>query len=371
MAERKYQICKRCIMDTSDSRIEFDERGVCNHCKKYDEKIARSVFRGMAGKGKLKQIVKEIKEIGRGKKYDCIVGLSGGADSSYLIHLAKEIGLRPLAVHLDNGWDTKTATRNISRLLKKLNVDLYTYVIDWEEFKDFQLAYFKASVIDIEALTDHAIKATLYKVANEKNIKYILTGTNVLTEGMMGSDWTHNKSDYKNILDIHKKFGNIEHKTFPILKFWERVYYQGIKGIKTVEILNYVPYDKSMIKKMLCEKYGWEDYGRKHGESLFTRFYQDYILPKKFNADKRKPHFSALINAGQMTRRKALSRIKKPLFNSNELMIDKDYIIKKWGLTENEFEEIMNRPIKNHKDYKTSDKFIRIAGKIYNTLFRT
>lgn len=368
MTKKEYQICNRCIMDTSDSKIEFDENSICNHCRGYDKKIGKQTFRGEIGKQRLNEILKEIKEKGQNQKYDCVVGISGGVDSTYVVHLSKELGLRPLAVHLDNGWNTKTATMNISKILKKLDIDLYTYVIDWEEFKDLQLSYLRASVIDIEALTDHAIKTVLYKVANEKNIKYILTGTNVATEGIMGSGWTHNKGDYTNIIGIHKEFGKIRLKTFPILTLFGRVHYQGIKKIKMIEILNYLDYDKNGVKAMLLENYGWEDYGRKHGESMFTQFYQEYILPRKFKVDKRRAHFSALICAGQMSREEALREIEKPLFNEEQLKKDKEYVLKKFGLTEKEFEEIMSLPIKNHHDYRSSDKFLRSIGKIYQKL---
>jgi N-acetyl sugar amidotransferase len=352
-------------MDSTDPLIKFDEGGVCNHCRNYDEKIKNRVLKGKQGKKEIRNIVKKIKQSGKNKKYNCIVGISGGVDSTYVVYLVKNLGLKPLAIHLDNGWNSKTANINIRKILKKLDVDLYTYVINWEEFKDLQLSYLKASVIDIEALTDHAIKAVLYKLANKNNIKYIITGTNLSSEGIMPRSWAHNKGDYKNIIDIHKKFGKIKLKTFPILTFLERVYYQIIKGIETIEILNYTNYDKEKAKKLLIKKFGWEDYGRKHGESVFTKFYQEYILPKKFNVDKRKAHLSALICSGTITRKEALKEMKKPLYKKEELENEKNYVLRKLGLTEKEFKKLMKLPIKSHHKYKSNDKFLRFIRKVY------
>ena len=366
----KYQICKRCIMDTTDPNINFDDKGVCNHCRRYDSIMSQRVPKDEEAKKKVEKIVKEIKDKGVGKKFDCIVGISGGVDSSYVLYKVKELGLKPLAVHLDNGWNSRIATRNIQRLLRALGIELYTYVIDWEEFKDLQKAYIKASVIDIEALTDHAIKSALYKTANNKGIKYIITGTNVKTEGMMGgSGWGHNKSDYVNILDIHKKYGEKELKTYPVLKLFERIYYQIIKNIQTIELLNYVPYKKTDALKILKEKFKWEDYGNKHGESSFTKFFQNYILPEKFGVDKRRPHLSALINAKEISRNKALEEMKKPLYPESELKIDKEYVIRKLDMTKEEFEKYMKAPRTSHYDFKTADKRLKFIRRIYKKLF--
>lgn len=366
----QYQICKKCIMDTTDPKIEFDENNICNHCKEYNEKIEKRVFTGKAGKQILDKLVEDIRKKGKNKEYNCIVGVSGGIDSTYLIHWAKQRGLRPLVVHMDNGWNTKIATRNITKILKKLDIDLYTYVIDWEEFRDIQLAYLKASVMDTEVVTDHAIKAVLYKVANERNIKYILSGVNLQTEGVMASSWGHNKNDYKNLLDIHNKFGKVKLKTYPILPLTKRIYYQIFRNIQMIEVFNYINYNKEKIKKLLSEKYGWEDYGRKHRESMFTHFFQEYILPRKFNIDKRKAHLSSLICAGQITREEALKEMTKPLYPEEELKKDKEYVLKKFGLSEEEFEKIMDQKPKSHYDYKSNDKFLRNLRATYKVLFR-
>lgn len=364
---KEYRICERCIMDTSDSGIEFDENGICNNCKDYEKVVKEKIIRGKEREQKFNEVIKDIKQAGKNKKYDCVIGVSGGVDSTYVAYLAKKSGLRPLAVHLDNGWDTKIAAKNIANIVKKLGIDLETYVIDWEEFKDMQLAYLKASVVDIEAITDHAIKATLFKIANKNGVKYILSGVNITTEGVLPRSWRHNKNDYKNIIDIHKKFGKVKLKTFPILKLFDRFLYQIIKGIKYLEILNYINYKKEKAKKIISKKLGWEDYGGKHRESMFTDFFQSYILPRKFNIDKRKVHLSALICAGQMTKEEALKELQKPLYDEEKLKKDKEYVLNKFGLMEEEFDNIMKVPAKSHYSYKSNDLLLRNLRKIYSS----
>lgn len=356
-------------MDSSDENIVFDETGICNHCKEYFEKIRERVCKGEEGEKKLNEIIKKIKEDGKSKKYECIVGLSGGTDSTYLAYLAKKWGLRALIVHLDNGWNSEIATINIFKTIKKLGFDLYTYVINWEEFKDLQIAYLRASVVDIEALTDQAIKATLFKAATEKDVKYILTGTNLITEGIMPKTWGHNKSDCLNIIDIHKKFGKLKLRTYPIYNLLNRINSQFFKGIQTIEVLNYLDYNKEEAKEILKKELDWKEYPRKHGESRFTKFYQEYILPEKFKIDKRRAHLSALVCASIIKREEALKELEKPMYSEEELKIEKEYVLKKFELSEEEFDKIMKSPRKSHYDYKSSDKFFRFVRKIYlNTL---
>lgn len=353
-------------MDTSDRGIDFDIKGICNNCREYDEKIKKRVFLGKEGKRRLSEIIGRIKADGKGKKYDCIVGLSGGVDSTYVAYLAKKKwGLNPLAVHMDNGWNSKTASKNISRIVRNLEIDLFTYVINWEEFRDLQLAYLKASVIDIEAVTDYAIKAVLYNSANKHNIKYILSGVNLSTEGILPRSWRYNKGDTANLLDIHKRFGNVKLKTFPILTIPKRIYYQFFNQIGEVEVLNFMDYNKEDAKKTIKEELGWEDYGMKHGESVFTRFYQSYILPRKFGIDKRRAHLSTLICSGQMLREEALKKIKEPIDTKENIESEKEYIMKKLGLTEKEFDEIINSPVRSHYDYKSNDNVYKFLRKIY------
>lgn len=358
---KKNQICTRCVMDTSDLQIRFNKNGICNHCTEYNDLVNSSIQTTEKKEKQLSQIIQEIKIAGDKKEYDCIIGISGGVDSTYLAYLVKEVfGLRAFAVHLDNGWNSKLAVKNIRNILQKLDVDLYTHVIDWEEFKNMQIAYFNASVIDIEAITDHAINAILYEVANQNDINYILKGFNNATEKIMPKSWTFNKNDIENIKDIVKTHGNSEIKTFPLLGHKKLKYYTRQKDIRTVSPYNYMKFDKEKAKEVIVNKLGWVDYGGKHHESIFTRFYQGYILPRKFNVDKRKAHYSNLICANSMTREEAIEDLKNPPYPEDTCREDYEYVIKKLGFTESEFEEILNAPVKSHFDYKTD-----IQSKIY------
>ncbi len=340
-------------MDTTDPDIQFDEKGICNHCTNYERRKGQFILPAEERKEKLAQIVEIIQKKGKNKDYDCVLGVSGGVDSTFTAIKAKALGLRPLAVHLDNGWNSKLAVTNIEKVLKHIDVDLHTHVIDWEEFKDIQLAYFKASVVDIEAITDHAIMAIIYETAVKYGVKYILTGSNYATEGIMPRSWVWIKNDLTNLKDIHKKFGTKKLKTFPTLGFLKTVYFKKIRGFQSIPILNYLDYDREKAKQILIDEFGWEDYGGKHHESLFTKFYQAYILPQKFDIDKRKAHLSTYIMSDQITREEALRELEKPLYDEKELKRDKEYVLKKFGWTEEDFEVIMKLPIKRHDDYKT------------------
>lgn len=366
----EYRICNRCVMDTSDKFIVFNEEGICSHCLRYDILRKKKVKDPEEGKKELEETIKKIKEAGKGKKYDCVTGVSGGVDSTYLIYIGKKYGLRQLAVHLDNGWNSKLANKNISKILRKLEVDLFTYVIDWEEFKDLQLSYLKASVIGIECLTDHALKAALFKAAYDNDISYILTGTNFSTEGVMPRSWGYNQNDYVNIADIQKKFGNLKIKTFPLLTLGKRFKYQILKKIKIFQPLNYIHYNKEEVKDFLIKEYGWEPYKGKHGESIFTFFYQSYILPKKFKIDKRRAHLSALVCGGQITREEALKELEFPVYPEEDLRNDKEFVMRKFGISEDKFDEMMNSPIRPHEDFKSNDKRLRRIRKIYKMLTR-
>jgi len=349
-----YQQCSLSVMDTiADPDITFDEKGICNYYYEYQKAAKENVFTGEAGIKNIEQLVEKIKEAGKGKPYDCIMGVSGGVDSTYVAYLAKKHGLRPLAVHFDNGWNSELAVKNIENLVSKLDIDLHTLVINWEEFKDIQLAYLKASVIDIEAVTDHAITGTISTLAKKYNIKYSLTGSNVVTEFVMPPSWTFNKSDHVNLQDIHKKFGTMPLKSYPIYNTYLKKYTHNVIKMESVALLNSVPYNKQEIKDFIQKELAWRDYGGKHYESIFTKFYQAYILPVKFKVDKRKPHLSTLIFSGQITKQEALAELEKPLYDSNEFRHDYDFVLKKLGLTNNEFEDLMRLPVKDHRDYKT------------------
>ena len=342
--------CKSCVMPDTKPDLRLDEQGICNYCKDYDVLKNKLVVEGELAKKLLEQKCNEIKSAGNGKQYDCILGLSGGVDSSYLAYVAKQNGLRPLCIHFDNGWNSEMAVKNIENIVNKLSFDLNTYVINWDEFRDLQRAYFKAGVIDIEALTDHAIFASIYNLAFKTGIKYLLSGSNVVTEGILPNHWTHKKSDYINILDIHKKYGSLPLKTFPLI---DKKTKDKIKkwGIDTVELLNIMPYDKAKAKQLLTEELGWQDYGGKHYESIFTKFYQAYVLPVKFEVDKRKAHLSTLVCSEQITKTEALFELEKPIYPPNELKQEKAYVLKKLGFSEKEFDQMMKEKPVLHNAY--------------------
>ncbi len=361
--KKEYQICTKCIMDTLDSKITFDENGVCNYCKIYEKKR-----RYLYSEKELEKEVKKIKESGKGKKYDCLIALSGGVDSSMAAHLAKKLGLRPLGIHLDNGWDSEIAQANIEGIVKKLNIDLYTYVIEWEEFKDLQLSFLKASVPNIDFPNDHAIFSLYYNTAARLGVEYVITGANIETESIT-PQWGYTSLDSKHLKAIHKKFGKVKLKTYPMISLWRIVYYSFVKKIKRFSILNYIDYDKQKAKEFLKKELNWQDYGDKHCESIYTRFFINYIQPRKFNFDRRRAYLSNLIHSGQMTREKALEEINRSPYLTKEMgEEDKNYVIKKLGLTNEEFEKIMSLPIKNHEDYPNYSLFFEKLIFIYSFL---
>lgn len=374
--EKHYQQCTISVMDTiADPDITFDDEGICNYYFEYQKAEAEKVIKGEEGRKKIEQLAAEIKEAGKDKQYDCIMGLSGGVDSTYIAFLAKELGLRPLAIHFDNGWNSELAIMNIENIVTRLGYDLFTNVINWEEFKDLQLAYLKASVVDIEAITDHAIFASMYKLAGEKGITHILSGTNVQTENTLPKSWIFSKSDHINIKAIHKIYGNLPLKTFPFMDNKVKRYYQEIKGVHSVSFLNYINYNKKEVKALIQRELGWRDYGGKHYESVWTRFYQGYILPKKFNIDKRKAHLSDLIFSGQITKTEALEELKKSPYDDQQLKIDYGFVLKKFNLSKQDFEKLLDAPQQSHYNFdyeKPIDErypLLKPVKKIYRTLF--
>jgi len=351
---REYQICKRCVMDTTDPDIVFDENGYCNHCTGALKKLnSYPINLSKVEKEKeLQRIVAEVKESGKNKQYDCVVGVSGGVDSSYVLYLVKKLGLRPLAFHLDNEWNTELSVKNIEKVTKKLDVKLHTMHVDWEEFKDLQLAFLKSSTPDLEIPTDHGLLAALYEVASDYNVKYIISGHNFITENITVSTWSHGHYDWRYVRLMQKRFGTRKLTRFPHLSMYSLASQQLFKGIKIIRILNYVPeYDKKKIISFLETEFGWQNYITKHAESVYTFFVQAYILPTKFNYDKRKMHLSDLICAGQMTRDEALETLKKPLFTDSELKEMIESVCKKFGITKEEFESFMKLPNKSYYDY--------------------
>lgn len=364
-----YRQCAITVMDNIvDPDIRFDKDGVCNYYHEYQAAAREGVFTGKLGEDKLAAMVDKVKRDGKGKPYDCLIGLSGGVDSTYVAYLVKQLGLRPLAVHLDNGWNSELAVKNVENIITKLGFDLYTLVVNWEEFRDIQLSYLRASVVDIEVVSDHAIFSTMYKLAREKNIGAIISGTNIVTEHIMPPSWLYQKMDFANLKDIHNRFGKVKLKTYPSFDFKKYVYYSAVLRLTPVSILNYVPYNKKDVKEVIKRELGWRDYGGKHYESIFTKFYQAYILPEKFRIDKRKAHLSTLICSGQIPREEALAELAQPIYNPVELKADKEYVLKKLGLSEEEFERIMGLPVKKHQEYKSDRK---LKDSYMNLLIKT
>jgi N-acetyl sugar amidotransferase len=336
----------------ADPDIRFDADGACNYVDDY-RAAAASLPREPDRTETLLRLVDDIKKAGKGKPYDCLIGVSGGVDSTYVAWLVHQHGLRPLAVHLDNGWNSELAVKNIENIITRLGFDLYTLVVNWDEFKDIQLAYLRASVVDIEVVSDHAIFATMYRLARQYRIPYILSGTNVVTEHIMPPSWLYSKMDYSNLADIHGRYGRLPRKTYPTHSFLRHVWYQAGLRLNPISILNYIEYDKMEAKALILKELDWRDYGGKHYESTFTKFYQAYILPEKFKIDKRKAHLSTLICSGQMTREAALEELEKPLYLPDELRQEKEYVLKKFGLSEAEFEQIMATPPRPHQDFRS------------------
>ncbi|HRJ76743.1 MAG TPA: N-acetyl sugar amidotransferase, partial [Anaerolineales bacterium] len=322
-----YQICTRCIMDTTDPEIFFNEQGVCNHCYDHDRLTKQKVMSGKAGEIYLKKLIEQMKYDGRNKSYDCIIGVSGGVDSTYVAYLVKHMGLRPLAVHMDNGWNSELAVKNIEETLKRLGIDLYTQVLDWEEFKGLQVAFLKASTPDSEIPSDHAIWAVLGNMADKLKIRYIISGFNVRTETHLPRTWSQGHFDWKYIRTVNQLFGRSKLKTFPYIGFF--TYYRRLLTHKRIDILNYIDYNKSEAMKILENELGWRYYGGKHYESIYTRFYQGYILPEKFGYDKRRCHLSSLICSGEITREQALKELEKPTYSPIMQEEDREYVVKK------------------------------------------
>lgn len=367
MSQNERKICSRCVMDTTDSQIVFDENGVCDHCLDFEENVKPNWHTDERGSAELKKIVAKIKEDGKGRDFDCIIGMSGGADSSYLLHVAvKEYGLRPLVFHVDGGWNSQIAVNNINVMIEKLGLDLYTEVINWEEMKDFQLAYFKAGVANIDVPQDHAFVATLYNFAAKYKIKYILNGGNISTECVRNPlEWIYYGTDMAQIRDILKRFGTNPMKTYPFSSVLRhKLYLRYIQKVRVVKPLNYFPYIKEQAMQVLADEYGWIPYPQKHFESRFTKFYEGYWLPKKFGYDTRKVQFSSLILTGQMTREEALEKLKTPAISDEDAKHDFEYIATKLDISVEELQEYFEQPNKTYKDYKNQQSLFDLGAKV-------
>lgn len=349
---KTYQICTRCVMDTTDPKIEFDAHGVCNHCTNFDKVTRKGWFPNPEGMRKWTAIAEQIRAAGQGREYDCILGLSGGVDSSYLAVKVKEWGLRPLVVHVDAGWNSELAVYNIEKIVKHCGYDLHTHVVDWEEMRDLQLAYLKAGVSNQDVPQDHVFFASLYYFATRNGIRYILLGGNIATEGIFPTAWHGAAMDAINLKAIHRKYGERPLKTYSTISFTEYyIWYPFVKKMRTVRPLNYMPYNKETAIAELEKTIGWRSYGRKHGESLFTKLFQNYYLPVKFGYDKRRPHLSSLIVSGQMTREEALAELEKPLYDPQELEIDIVYLCKKLHITRDQFDNMMAGPSHDYSEF--------------------
>lgn len=358
------KVCTKTIMDTTDSKITFDTEGISDYYHNFHKNILPNWHTDERGRLRLEQIADTIKKKGRGKDHDCIIGMSGGVDSSYVVNMAYELGLRPLVLHVDAGWNTQLATNNIERLVDGLNLDLHTEVINWQEMKDLQLAFLKSGVPDCDIPQDLAFFASLYKFAADNKINYILTGANFSTECVREPiEWgSYYATDTKYVRDVYKHFGNNKLRSFPLVDiFTYKLSYRYLKGIQVVAPLNYIPYLKNEAVEELKTKYGWQPYAHKHHESRFTRFFECYWLPKKFGFDKRKAHFSSLILTGQMTRDEALDRISRPEIDEQTMHEDFEYVAKKLGITTAALQNIFDAPNRNFTQFKNNKKWIDLS----------
>lgn len=372
MITQAYKICTNCVMDTSSPDISFDKNGVCNYCFSYLNKI-RNNFNIRVKNLELEKIIKKIKShsLKKKKKYDCLIGISGGLDSSYLVYyVVEKLGLKPLLFHVDAGWNSSISANNIEKLVDKLNLDLITKVINWNDMRDLHLAYFKSGVPSLDTIQDHAFFGAMYKYVEENNFKFILTGANFATEFIRAPlDWAYHASDTKQIKDIHNKFGERQIKFFPYYDiFRSRIYLRILKGVKMYHPLNYINYDKKNSIKTLKEKFGWQEYVQKHHESRFTAFFENYWSLKRFGHDRRKLSYSAMILSGQMKREEALNKIKEEPISNLELKKEISFVCNKLDISKSEFEEFFNLRKKSFRDYKSNYFIINFFTKVLNTL---
>lgn len=368
---RQYQICSNCIMDTSDSDITFDARGWCDYCNNFYSNILPNWHTDELGEKEILRQADEVRRAGRNRDHDCVLGISGGVDSSYLAYIAKvKLGLRPLIFHVDGGWDSQQAVHNIEQIVEGLGLDLHTEVVDWQEMRDLQLAFFKAQVPHLDVPQDHAFGAALYRYAAKHGFKYILNGGNYSTECVREPlEWAYHASDIRHLKDVHRRFGTRPLKTFPLSGiFTYKIYYRFVKGVRVLRPLNYVPYIKEDAMQMLVDRFGWQRYAHKHYESRFTRFYEGYWQPTKFGYDKRRAHFSSLVLTKQMTRAEALSRIAKPAYDEATVVEDFEYVATKLDIGVEELRALHDGPKKTYRDYKSTMPLIQLGTHIMRAI---
>jgi N-acetyl sugar amidotransferase len=365
-----YQQCTRCVMDTTDPDIQFNSAGQCNHCTTYLTELLPQTYQGIETERLRASIIRKIKKAGENKPYDCIIGISGGVDSCYTAYLAKEMGLHPLLLHLDNGWDSDVAVGNIKKVADKLDLDYESYVLNWQEFKEIQLAFLRSSIVDLEIPTDIAIPAVLHQTAAKYGIHYILSGGNYSSEGILPKQWGyHVMKDMKLYRYIVKKYSSVPLKTIPTFGVWRETYYKLIKGIRTIYLLNYFPYNKDEAQAFLEKEFGCMYTGGKHHESRYTSFWQGYIMPTKYHFDYRLATLSTQICVGQLTRDAALTQLEKPAFDTEKIASEKVYVCKKLGIERSELEQIMLEKPLTYKNFPNSENRLLIIFKIYQWLF--
>lgn len=369
LTNKPYQQCSRCVMDTSDPEITFDDLGHCNHCTQFLNNTSKRSYQGDKSEKQLRLIVEKIKKDGKGKEYDCVLGISGGIDSCYTAYVLKNLGIRTLLVHMDNGWNAKEAVNNIKHVANKLGFDYKSYVLDWEEFRDLQLAFLKASVVEAETPTDIAILGALHRTAAEFNVKYIISGGNFATEGILPHLWHYNAKDTTFLNAIQKQFGTKKLRKFPSFGALDEIYYKFFKGIKMVYLLNYVPFQKKEAMTILEKELSWTYYGGKHYESMFTGFIQSYYLVKKFDLDYRKATLSTQICTGEVSRDEALKQLQSPPYNMEKVVKEIEYISKKLNITTEELNEIINLQGKTYRDYPNNEKMLNLLYSTYKKWF--
>ncbi|MDX1479284.1 MAG: N-acetyl sugar amidotransferase [Saprospiraceae bacterium] len=359
--EGEFKVCAQTVMDTSDPLITFDEKGVCHYVQYFNEVIRPNWFPNEQGQQRLEQIVEQIKRETRGKEYNCIIGLSGGVDSSYLAFLASQYGLRILAVHVDGGWNSELAVKNIQNIVTHCGIDLYTHVVDWEDMRELQLSFFKSGLANQDIPQDHAFFAALYHFAIRHQIRWVLHGGNAATEAILPEAWGYNAMDGRHLRDVHRKHSKHPLKSYPIINFFQHViYYPYIRKMKQARLLNLVPYDKREAIRILEREVGFRYYGGKHHESRFTRFFQAHILPLRYGYDKRKAHLSSMIVSGLMSREEAIEELKQPLYPSmRDLEMDKTYFIKKLRIDEEQYQRYINQPTKSYTEYENNEALLK------------
>ena len=351
------RVCTRCVMDETDEAITFDEHGICNHCRDFSRRTEGIWFPGDEGRRRLEALTRRIQAEGKGKNYDCILGLSGGLDSSYLAIKLFEMGYRPLVVHVDGGWNTELAVKNIEKIVSHCGWHLHTHVIDWREMRDLQLAYLRSGISNQDVPQDHAFFGSLYHFAVKNGIRYVMSGGNIATESVVPPRWHWSAMDSTNLKAIHRTYGTIPLKSYPTISFFQMdVEYPFVRKMRNIRPLNLMPYVKADALVELQEKIGYKRYDRKHGESVFTKFFQNHWLPEKYGYDKRKLHFSSMILSGQMTRDEAVAALAEPLYDPRELERDKQYVAKKLGISDDEFEQVLAVPKHSYRDFPNMER---------------